>query len=95
VTDAAGIPLAWVESPLQMLCAAEFAAAHDLRIRVAFRLSGPQMTATAAELLQRGVPFAQAAPYYGVPWTLLAEHRDWIIGDAFVSYWPPKQVGLL
>ena len=21
--------------------------------------------------------------------------RDWIIGDAFVSYWPPKQVGLL
>jgi signal peptidase I len=21
--------------------------------------------------------------------------RDWIIGDAFVSYWPPKHVGLL
>jgi signal peptidase I len=21
--------------------------------------------------------------------------RDWIIGNAFVSYWPPKQVGLL
>ncbi|HET6448708.1 MAG TPA: signal peptidase I, partial [Conexibacter sp.] len=21
--------------------------------------------------------------------------RDWIIGGAFVSYWPPKQVGLL
>jgi signal peptidase I len=21
--------------------------------------------------------------------------RDWIIGDAFLSYWPPKQVGLL
>ena len=21
--------------------------------------------------------------------------RSWIIGDAFVSYWPPKHVGLL
>jgi signal peptidase I len=21
--------------------------------------------------------------------------RGWIIGDAFVSYWPPKHVGLL
>jgi hypothetical protein len=87
VTDAARIPgstpLAWVESPLQLLCAAEFAAAHDLRIRVAFRLSGPQMTATAAELLKRGAPFAIAEPYYGVPWGLLAEHRDWIVGDGF------------
>jgi hypothetical protein len=87
VTDAARIsgstPLAWVESPLQLLCAAEFAAAHDLRIRVAFRLSGPQMPATAAELLKRGAPFAVAEPYYGVPWGLLAEHRDWIVGDGF------------
>jgi len=87
VTDAARIsgdlPLAWVESPLQLLCAAEFAAAHGLRIRVAFRLSGPQMSATAAEMLHRRAPFAVAEPYYGVPWGLLAEHRDWIVGDGF------------
>ncbi|MGN6326834.1 hypothetical protein [Pseudolysinimonas sp.] len=87
MTDAArtpgDLPLAWVESPLQLLCAAEFAAAHGLRIRVAFRLSGPQMSATAAELLQRGAPFVRAEPYYGVPWGLLAEHRDWIVGDGF------------
>lgn len=82
-TRAAGTPLAWVESPLQMLCAAEFAAALDLRIRVAFRLSGPQMTTTAAELLERGAPFTVAEPYYGVPWSLLSEHDDWIVGDAF------------
>jgi len=87
VTDAARIPapppLAWVESPLQLLCATEFAAAHDLTIRVAFRLSGPQMTATAAELLRRKAPFVDAAPYYGIPWSLLAEHPDWIVGDGF------------
>lgn len=87
MTDAARTPgsrpLAWVESPLQLLCAAEFAASLGLRIRVAFRLSGPQMTATAEELLKRGAPFAEVAPYYGVPWSLLADHRDWIIGDAF------------
>ena len=86
MTDAARnpeTPLAWVESPLQLLCAAEFAAAHALRIRVAFRLSGPQMSATAAELLKRRAPFVEIAPYYGIPWSLLADHRDWIIGDAF------------
>ena len=87
VTDAARTPgttpLAWVESPLQLLCAAEFAASLGLRVRVAFRLSGPQMTATAQELLTRGAPFTDAVPYYGVPWGLLADHRDWIIGDAF------------
>jgi hypothetical protein len=105
VTDAArtpDAPLAWVESPLQLLCAAEFAAAHELRIRVAFRLSGPQMEATAAELLERGAPFAQAEPYYGIPWSLLAEHRDWIVGDAFsgqfrsaISVLSPRTVTLV
>lgn len=84
MTDAARAPrpapLAWVESPLQLLCAAEFAAAH-VPVRLAFRLSGPQMTATAAELMRRGAPFVDAAPYYGIPWALLAEHPDWIVGD--------------
>ncbi|CAN5172839.1 hypothetical protein BH11ACT3_BH11ACT3_01750 [soil metagenome] len=78
-----GRQLAWVESPLQLLCAAEFAAAQGRSIDVAFRLSGPQMTATAKVLLDRGALFASCAPYYGIPWELLASHRDWVIGDAF------------
>ena len=75
--------LAWVESPLQFVAAAEYAAAHDRRVSVAFRLTDPQMTSTARELLDRGAPFTHCAPYYGVPWALLARHRDWIVGDAF------------
>ena len=75
--------LAWVESPLQLLAVAEYAAVHDRRVAVAFRLSGPQMTSTAQELLARGARFTTCAPYFGVPWSLLARTRDWIIGDGF------------
>ena len=75
--------LAWVESPLQLLAAAEYAAAHDRRVAVAFRLSSPQMTSTAHELLERGAPFSSCEPYLGVPWSLLARTRDWVVGDAF------------
>ncbi len=83
MTDSDPPPLAWVESPLQLLGAAELAAARGIRIRVAFRLSGEQMTTTTAELLRRGAPFTVAEPYYGIPWGLLSGHRDWVIGDAF------------
>jgi hypothetical protein len=75
--------LAWVESPLQLLAAAEYAARLGRAIDVAFRLSGPQMSATAKVLLDRGALFATCAPYYGIPWDLLARRRDWVIGDAF------------
>ncbi|MFC5501065.1 hypothetical protein ACFPJ4_02295 [Lysinimonas soli] len=76
-------PVAWVESPLQLLCAAEYAAALGRPIAVAFRLTGSQMTSTAHELLERGALFSSCAPYFGIPWSLLSSQPDWIIGDGF------------
>jgi len=76
-------PLAWVESPLQLLGAAEYAATLGRPIAVAFRLTGPQMPTTMAELLARGALFSSVAPYYGIPWTLLHDQPDWAIGDGF------------
>lgn len=76
-------PIAWVESPLQLVAAAEWAATRDEPIVVAFRLTGPQMPRTAEELLARGARFASCAPYYGIPWQLLTRHREWAIGDGF------------
>jgi len=73
--------LAWVESPLQLLAAAEFAEAQGRAIDVAFRLSGPQMPATAQVLLDSGALFSSCTPYYGIPWKQLAERRAWVIGD--------------
>jgi hypothetical protein len=75
--------LAWVESPLQLLAAAEYAHATGIRVEVAMRISGPQKPATAQALLDRGAPFSTVSPYYGIPWSLLSSHRHWIVGDAF------------
>src|SRR6195952_3814113 len=80
ITDRA---IAWVESPLQLVAAAEFAATQEHPIAVALRLTGSQMTATAEELLKRGARFASCAPYYGIPWQLLSQHSSWAIGDGF------------
>jgi hypothetical protein len=75
-----GYPVAWVESPLQFVSAAELAADRGVRMRVVFRL-GPQMSQTAAELLRRGAEFASCTPYVGIPWNELAAASEWIIGD--------------
>ncbi|WP_344777179.1 hypothetical protein [Gryllotalpicola kribbensis] len=94
--------LAWVESPFQLLSAAEWAHAAGRRISVAMRLSGPQMETTAAELLRRGAPFSEITPWVGIPWGLLAGDRDWAIGDGFsgqfrlaASVLRPRRVALL
>ena len=94
--------IAWVESPLQLIAAAEWAATRDEAIVVALRLSGQQMASTAEELLARGANFAECVPFYGIPWGLLSEHRTWAIGDAFsgqfrlaVSTLRPASVTLL
>jgi hypothetical protein len=76
-------PLAWVESPLQLLGAAEYAATLGRPIAVAYRLTGPQMPTTMAELLDRGALFSSVTPYYGIPWSLLHDQPDWAIGDGF------------
>jgi len=75
--------LAWVESPFQLLSAAEWAHAARRRISVAMRLSGPQMESTAAELLRRGAPFDEVTPWVGIPWGKLAADREWLVGDGF------------
>ncbi len=76
-------PIAWVESPLQLIAAAEWAARGDEPIVVALRITGPQMARTAEELLARGARFAECLPYFGIPWQLLSRHRQWAIGDGF------------
>jgi len=76
-------PLAWVESPLQLLGAAEYAATLGRPIAVAYRLTGGQMPTTMAELLDRGALFSRVAPYFGIPWSLLRDQSEWVIGDGF------------
>lgn len=97
-----GRSLAWVESPLQLIAAAEWAATQEEPIVVAVRLRSPQMAATAEELLARGARFAECIPFYGIPWQLLLRHRNWGIGDGFsgqfrlaASILPPRSVTLL
>ncbi|MFD4960964.1 hypothetical protein [Microbacterium sp. NPDC058389] len=74
--------LAWVESPLQLVGAAEWAAAHSTTVPVAGRLT-PQISATADALLARGARFGALEPYVGIPWSLLARHGHWLVGDGF------------
>jgi hypothetical protein len=76
-------PIAWVESPLQLVAAAEWAAKRETPITVALRVVEPQMAATAKELLDRGARFGQTIPFFGIPWSLLNSHRNWAIGDGF------------
>jgi hypothetical protein len=75
--------LAWVESPLQLVAAAEWAETQEQRILVALRVTSTQMSDTAQELISRGARFAEVVPYFGTPWRLLSQHRDWAVGDAF------------
>jgi len=85
--EAARSALAWAESPLQLLSAAEWAQRHlretGQATRVAYRISDPQVVATAEALLRMRAPFARYEPYYGIPWSALAVARHWIVGDAF------------
>ena len=74
--------LGWAESPLQLIGAAEWAAAHGRRVPLAGRLT-PQMSETADELISRGALFGATEPYLGIPWNLLARHPHWLVGDGF------------
>lgn len=74
--------VAWVESPLQLVGVAEWAAVHRRRVPVAGRLTA-QMPETAEELIARGALFGRCEPYLGIPWNLLARNRHWLVGDGF------------
>lgn len=74
--------LAWVESPLQLLGAAEWAAAHGTAVPVACRLTD-QIPETATELRRRDALLGAMEPYLGIPWRLLAQHGHWLVGDGF------------
>ncbi|WOF23317.1 hypothetical protein N8K70_01200 [Microbacterium betulae] len=74
--------IAWAESPLQLIGAAEWASAHDRTVSLAARLTD-QMPETADELIARGARFGECAPYLGIPWRLLARHGHWLVGDGF------------
>lgn len=74
--------IAWVESPLQLIGAAEWAAAHRTTVPVAGRLTA-QMSATADALVARRARFGPMEPYVGVPFSLLARHGHWLVGDGF------------
>ncbi|WP_396667124.1 hypothetical protein [Microbacterium sp. R86528] len=93
--------LAWVESPLQLVGAAEWGAAHRRAVTVAGRLTA-QMSETADELLARRAWFGEMAPYLGIPWKLLSQHGHWLIGDGFsgqfrlaASVLRPRQITFL
>ncbi|MGI6878121.1 hypothetical protein [Microbacterium sp. gxy059] len=75
-------PLAWAESPLQLIGAAEWASAHDRTVDVAGRLVA-QVEETAAALTRRGARFGAQAGFWGIPWRMLAAHDHWLVGDGF------------
>ncbi|WES65621.1 hypothetical protein P0L94_06010 [Microbacter sp. GSS18] len=74
--------IAWVESPLQLVGAAEWAHRAGRAVPIAGRLTA-QMGPTGDELLRRGVLFGECTPFVGIPWSLLAGHRHWLVGDGF------------
>lgn len=77
--------LAWVESPLQVLTAAEWAHRHRAltgrTTSIAYRISDPQVVTTVEALHRMSAPFARYEPYLGIPWSRLATSRHWVIGD--------------
>jgi len=77
--------LAWVESPLQVLTAAEWAHRHRIdtgrSTAIAYRISDPQVVTTIEALHRMRAPFSRFEPYVGIPWTRLVGSRHWVIGD--------------
>jgi hypothetical protein len=85
MTHATHDALAWVESPLQVLTAAEWAHRHRAdtggTTTIAYRISDPQVVTTIEALHRMAPPFSRFEPYVGIPWMLLAASRHWVIGD--------------
>jgi len=72
---------AWVESPLQLLCAVEYAALASIPVRIVPRAGARQLAATAVRLRELGLPEGvQITEPKALPLTS-ADH--WVIGDTF------------
>ena len=73
--------IAWVESPLQLLCVVEWAAARRRAVRIVPRSGALQLAATAQWLEGKGLPSGvvidapRSLPAFGV--------GHWVIGDPF------------
>ncbi|MBP2435677.1 hypothetical protein [Microbacterium amylolyticum] len=76
------VPVAWVESPLQLIGAAEWAAHTGVRVDLAARLA-TQVEETARELSVRGALFGIQDGFWGIPWRMLSAHDHWLVGDGF------------
>lgn len=99
--------LAWVESPLQVLTAAEWAHRNRLETggttAIAYRISDPQVVTTVEALHAMSAPFSRYEPYLGIPWTRLATARHWAVGDplsgqfraAFTALPRPRRVTIV
>ena len=75
------IAVAWVESPLQLLCVIEYAAARQVPVRVIPRSGAVQLAATAERLREIGLPDGVTIEAPGGLPAFGGGH--WIIGDAF------------
>jgi hypothetical protein len=84
--SSAVVACAWVESPLQLLCVVEYAAHSGTAVRVIPRANCAQLPATAARLIELGLPdgVTIAEPrHLPLDGMLGPSSRHWIIGDAF------------
>lgn len=73
--------LAWVESPLQLLCTVEYAFATRSAVRIVPRAGAAQVPATAARLTELDLPPGVTIE---APRSLPALGADrWIVGDAY------------
>ena len=76
-----GIANAWVESPLQLICAVEYAFATHTPLRIVPRAGALQLPATAARLRELDLPSGVTIEAPRPLPTLSSSH--WVVGDAF------------
>lgn len=76
-----GTASAWVESPLQLLCAVEWAFARGQSVRIVPRAGAAQLPETADRLREIGLPDGVVIDAPRSLPAFATEH--WVIGDAF------------
>ena len=76
-----GIANAWVESPLQLICAVEYAFAAHTPLRIVPRAGALQLPATAARLRELDLPGGVTIEAPRPLPALSSSH--WVVGDAF------------